>query len=59
MISIPGSRIFAKLVMMSSTPAGDARYESQDLSILSLIDCPIQSQLQMQLGVRSFYVKGN
>ena len=56
MISIPGSLSFAKLVMMSSTPAKSAeyaRYASQD----PFIDCPIQSRLQTQLGVCSFYVK--
>ena len=50
------------LVMMSSAPAksaGDARYASQDPLIRSLIDCPTQSRLQTQLGVRSFYVERN
>ena len=62
MISIPGSLSFAKLVMMSSVPAksaGDARYAFQDSFIHSLIDCPIQSRFQTQLGVRSFYVERN
>ena len=59
MISIPGFLSFAKLVMMSSAPAksaGDARYASQGHSFG---DCPIQSQLQTQLGVRSLYVEHN
>ena len=58
MISIPGSLSFAKLVMMSSAPvksAGDARYASQD----PFIRCAVQSRLQTQLGVRSFYVERN
>ena len=66
MISIPGTPSFAKLVMRSSAPAKsaeDARHMSQDPFIHSLIDksidLPIQSRLQMQLGVRSFYVKRN
>ena len=57
MISIPVSLSFAKL-MMSAAPAksaGDARYASQD----PLIDCPIQSRLQTQVGVRSFYAERN
>ena len=48
-----GSLSFAKLVMMSSTPAksaGDARYASQDPFIQR---CPIQSRLQSVLGVHS------
>ena len=57
MISIPSSLSFAKLVMMSSTPAksaGDARYVSQD----PFSCCPIQSRLQFVLGVRSFLGPG-
>ena len=51
MISFPGSLSFAKLMMMSSTPAkqcvGGARYASQDPFIHSCNQhCPIQSQLQ-------------
>ena len=73
MIAIPGSLSFAKLLMMSSFPAksaGDARYMSQDPIFRSFVclfvvrffvrlfvDFPIQSQLQMQLGVCSFYVE--
>ena len=59
MISIPGSLSFAKLVMMSSTPAksvGAARCASQDPFIQC---CPIQSRLQSVLGVRSCYVEHN
>ena len=62
MISIPGSLSFAKLVMMSSTPAksaGDARHASQDPFIHGNQRCPIQSRLQSVLGVRSFYVESN
>ena len=62
MISIPGSLSFAKLVMMSSAPAksaGDARYASQVPLIHGNLRCPIQSQLQSILGVRSFYVERN
>ena len=54
MISIPGSLSFAKLMLMSSTPAkcaGDARYESQDPFIQSTLSIP--SRLQSVLGVRS------
>ena len=60
MISIPGSLSFAKLVMMSSASAksaGDARYACP--KIHSFVDCPIQSRLQTQLGVCSFYVERN
>ena len=60
MISIPDSLSFAKLVMMTSAltkSADDASYVSQDLFIHLLIDCPIQSRLQTQLGVCSFYVE--
>ena len=57
MILIPGSLSFAKLVMVSSTPAksaGDDRYASQDPFIHGFIQCcPIQSRLQSVLGVHS------
>ena len=60
MISIPGSFYFAKLVMMSSASAKSAgRQISVPRSIHSFLDCPIQSQLQMQLRVHSFYVERN
>ena len=60
MILISGSLSFAKLMMMSSTPAEsveDARYTSQDSFIHACNQCcPIQSRLLSVLGVRSFYV---
>ena len=63
MISIPGFLSFAKLVMMSFTPAksaGDARYVSQIHSFKAInIGYPIQSWLQSVLGVHSFYVERN
>ena len=58
----PGFLSFAKLVMMSSTPAksaGDARYSSQDPFFRWWIDYPIQARLQMQLGEHSFYIERN
>ena len=68
MISIPDSLSSAKLVMMSSAPAKSAGMPDTRLKIHpfmhsfvwnSLIDCPIQSWLQTQLWVRSFYVERN
>ena len=59
MISNTGSLSFAKLVMMSSTPAksaGDLRYVSHDPSIHGNQRCLIQSWLQSVWGVCSFYV---
>ena len=57
MISIPGSLNFAKLVMMSVTPAksaGDADNRTElDLFIHGNQRCPMQSRLQSLLRVRS------
>ena len=59
MISIPDSLSFAKLMMMSSAPAKSAGMPDTRPEIHSFLDCPIQSQLQTQLGVLSFYSAEN
>ena len=47
-------------VICPAKAVGDARYVSQDPFIHALNQrCPIQSQLQSVLGVRSYYVEWN